>query len=79
MEEKILSEIDDLNSAVQAISDAVAIAVTDLQKLAAEITAQANDPAAMEAAAGKLNDLATALNAATTAAVPPPAPEPPTP
>jgi hypothetical protein len=70
--EKIMSEQDDLKAAMGNITDAVGVAITEIQTLASEIAANSGDPAAIEAAAGNLNTLATNLKAAVAAATPPP-------
>lgn len=71
-QEKEMSEIDDLNTAMSNITTAVSGAVTDIQTLSAQLAAQGQnpDPAAIEAAVTQLNTLATNLNNAVT----PPAP-----
>jgi hypothetical protein len=70
--EKIMSEQDDLKAAMGNITDAVGVAITEIQTLASEIAANSGDSAAIEAAAGNLNTLATNLKAAVAAATPPP-------
>ena len=62
--EIIMSELDDLNAAVDKMSKAVDDAVADIKKLADEIAASSSNPAAVEAAAQKLNTLADNLEAA---------------
>jgi hypothetical protein len=64
-EEIIMSkEMDDLKSAVAANGNAVNSAVTAFQGIAAQILANANDPAAIEDLATQLNSQSTALAAA---------------
>lgn len=61
-----MSEVDDLNVAMDKITTSVGAAMTEIQTLAAEIAAlPANpDPAAIESAVTRLNTLAANLDAA---------------
>ena len=68
-----MSALTDLQASVTAISNAVTAAVTEIQALAASIGSNTDDPQ-VEAAATQLNTLAASLQAAVTAATPPPAP-----
>lgn len=64
-----MSEVTDLQTAVDGITVAVAAAVTDINTLAAQVAALSvpnPDPAAIEDAVAKLNALANNLNAAVT-------------
>jgi ABC-type transporter Mla subunit MlaD len=67
---KMSKELDDLTSQVQKNTDVEASAVTLIQGLAAQIAAQANDPAAIKALTAKLSGSADALAAAIVANTP---------
>lgn len=66
-EDQIMAAVDDLNAAVTAMTTAVGNAVTEIQKLAAQIAAGGLTSEQAEAIAGQLNTLATNLQAAVTA------------
>jgi len=72
MEANIMAAIDDLNTAITTVGNAVTVAVTDLQTLGAELAAAnaANDTAAIQAAVGKLNSITSTLSAASASAIP---------
>jgi len=63
----IMAEIDDLNTAVDKMTAAVNVAITDIKTISDELTAAnaSGDKAAIEAAAQKLSALADSLSAAT--------------
>jgi pyridoxine 5'-phosphate synthase PdxJ len=60
-------EMEDLKAAVEASITVEESAIQLITSLAAQITAAANDPAAIEAIAAELNEKAAALAAAVTA------------
>ena len=83
MENRIMSTLDDIKAEADAIRDGVTkliAAVNDeaakIADLTAQLAAAAADPAKIDAIASELGDTVTALNAATAAAVPPPAAPP---
>lgn len=63
----IMSEVDDLNAAVEKMTAAVNVAVTDIKTISDELAAASSsgDKAAIEAAAQKLSALADTLSTAT--------------
>jgi peptidoglycan hydrolase CwlO-like protein len=73
----IVSELDDLQKAVDSLTTAVSSAGAELTKLAAEVKALSSassiDPAQVEAAAQRIQAQADALSGAVAAAEPPPA------
>lgn len=71
-QDKIMSEIDDLNAAETTLASAVTAAVADIQTLTAQLAANAGngDAAAINEAVTKLNSLAANLNNAVNPPVP---------
>lgn len=69
-ERKLMAAIDDLTTAVAAETTVEQSAITLIQQLAAQIAANATDPAKISALASQLTANATALAAAITANTP---------